>query len=433
MQVSVEKTSELSRKMRVSIPEDMIQEKMEVRFKSLTREVKIDGFRPGKVPVRIVKKLYAGRVREEITGNLIQSSYLDALKEQDLNPAGRPHIHPVEEAAGFAYTAEFEVYPKVSLDNVSSLEIKNPTATVQQADIDSMVATLRDQKKEWKIVQRVSAKGDKVTVHFLGVCEGENFTNGKVENHSVEIGSGQMIAGFEDELIGLEAGANKAFSIDFPKEHNNKKLAGKTAEFEVELVIIEEAVLPEIDAEFIKNYGVEDGTMESFNIDVKSNMERELIQGLKGNLKNAVLDALYEKIEVTVPNALIDQEIESMMKPYQENAKKQNMSLKDLDLPRNLFEKQAKRRVALGLILAEVIQKNAIKVDDAKVHTTLEYMAKNYNTPSDLLDWYYSDEKRLNEIKQIVLEEQTVEWVVSQAKMTDEAVDFETVMKKQAN
>lgn len=433
MQVSVEKTSELSRKMTVSIPEDMIQEKMEVRFKSLAREVKIDGFRPGKVPVRVVKKLYAERVRGEITGDLIQSSYLDALKEQDLNPAGHPHIHPVEETTGFEYTAEFEIYPKISLDNVSSLEIKNPTATVQQADIDSMVAKLRDQKKEWKIVQRASAKRDQVTVHFLGVCEGEDFTEGKVENYSVEIGSGQMIPGFEDELIGLEAGANKAFSIGFPEEYGSKKLAGKTAEFEVDLIKVEEAVLPDIDAEFIKNYGVEDGTIESFNVDIKSNMERELTQGLKGKLKNAVMNALYEKIEVTVPNALIDQEVESMMKPYQENAKKQNMSLKDLDLPRNLFEEQAKRRVALGLILGEVIQKNEMKVDDAKVRTTLEYMAKNYDTPSDLIDWYYSDEKRLNEIKQMVLEEQTVEWIVSQAKMTDETVNFEDVMEKQAN
>jgi trigger factor len=432
MQVSVEKTSELSRKMTVSLPEEMIQEKMEARFKSLAREVKVDGFRPGKVPVRVVKKMYDQRVRGEITGDLIQSSYFDALKEQGLNPAGQPHIHPTEDVAGFEYTAEFEVYPEISLDKVPSLEIKKPVAAVQQSDIDSMIIKLRDQKKKWQDAERTSEKGDQVIVHFSGICEGEDFTDGKVENYSVEIGSGKMIPGFEDELIGLQAGANKTFSIDFPDEYGSEKLAGKTAEFEIELIKVEEAVLPEIDTDFIKTYGVEDGTIESFNADIQSNMERELAQGLKGKLKDAVMDELYKKIEVTVPNALIDQEVESMMKPYQENAKKQNMNVKDLDLPRDLFEGQAKRRVALGLILGEVIQKNKMEVDDAKVRTTLEGMAMNYDTPSDVIEWYYSDEKRLNEIKQMVLEEQTIEWIVSLAKVTDETVNFEDVMEKQA-
>ncbi len=432
MQVSVEKTSELSRKMTVSLPEEMIQQKMEVRYKSLAREVKIDGFRPGKVPVRVVRKMYSDRVRGEITGDLIQSSYVDALKQQDLNPAGPPHIHPSEETSGFEYTAEFEVYPEISLDNVSDLEIKRPVATVQQADVEAMIAKLRDQKKEWQAVERASAKGDQVTLHFSGVCEGENFTDGKVENYEVEIGSNQMVPGFEDELIGLESGASKSFSVVFPEAYGNKKLAGKTAEFDVELTQVKEAVLPEIDAEFIKNYGVKDGTIDSFNVDIQSNMERELVQGLKGKLKNAVMDAVYAKIKVTVPNALIDQEVESMMKPYQENAKKQNMSLKDLDLPKEMFEEQAKRRVALGLILGEVIQQNEIKVDDAKVRSTLEEMAKNYDTPSDVIEWYSADEKRLNEIKQMVLEEQTVEWIVGQAKVSDETVSFEDIMEKQA-
>lgn len=432
MQVSVEKTSELSRKMTVSLPEEMIQQKMEVRYKSLAREVKIDGFRPGKVPVRVVRKMYSDRVRGEITGDLIQSSYVDALKQQDLNPAGPPHIHPSEETSGFEYTAEFEVYPEISLDNVSDLEIKRPVATVQQADVEAMIAKLRDQKKEWQAVERASAKGDQVTLHFSGVCEGENFTDGKVENYEVEIGSNQMVPGFEDELIGLESGAAKSFSVVFPEAYGNKKLAGKTAEFDVELTQVKEAVLPEIDAEFIKNYGVKDGTIDSFNVDIQSNMERELVQGLKGKLKNAVMDAVYAKIKVTVPNALIDQEVESMMKPYQENAKKQNMSLKDLDLPKEMFEEQAKRRVALGLILGEVIQQNEIKVDDAKVRSTLEEMAKNYDTPSDVIEWYSADEKRLNEIKQMVLEEQTVEWIVGKAKVSDETVSFEDIMEKQA-
>ncbi|MCF6250225.1 MAG: trigger factor [Methylococcaceae bacterium] len=431
MQVSVEKTSELSRKMTVSLPEKMVQEKMDARFKSLAREVKIDGFRPGKVPVRVVKKMYSDRVRSEVTGDLIQTTYFQALQEQNINPAGQPHINPTDETSGFEYTAEFEVYPEVSLDGLSALEIKRPVATVEQADQDAMVTKLREQKKDWNDVERTAEKGDRVTIHFSGVCEGENFTEGKVESYQVVIGAGQMVPGFEDELIGLDAGANKAFEVTFPEGYGNEKLAAKPAAFEVELVKVEESFIPEIDEDFIKTYGVEDGSIESFNADVKANMERELTQGLKGKLKNAVMDALYENIQISVPNALIDQEIQNMMKPYEANARKQNMKLEDLDLPKELFEEQAKRRVALGLILGEIIKTNEIKVDDDKVRSTVEEMAVSYERPEDVIAWYYSDDSRLNEVKQMVLEDQTVGWIVDQAQVTDETVSFADVMEKQ--
>jgi trigger factor len=431
MQVSVEKTSELSRKMTVILPEEMIQEKMDARFKTLAREVKIDGFRPGKVPVRVVKKMYSDRVRGEITGDLIQTTYFQALQEQNLNPAGQPHIHPNEESAGFEYTAEFEVYPEISLDGLSTLEIKRPIATVEQADQDAMIVKLREQKKGWNVVERASEKNDQVIIHFSGVCEGENFTDGKVEDYSVEIGSGTMIPGFEDELIGLQAGAEKSFEVTFPEQYGNEKLAGNKAEFEVELIKVEESSLPDLDQEFIKAYGLEDGSIESFNKDIKSNMERELAQGLKDKLKNAVMDVIYEKIQVSVPNTLIDQEVQNMMKPYQANAAKQNMKIEDLDLPKEMFEGQAKRRVALGLILGEIIRKNDIKVDDTKVRSTIEDMAVSYERPEDVLEWYYSDESRLNEVKQMVLEGQTVEWIVEQAQVSDETVSFDDIMEKQ--
>jgi len=431
MQVSVEKTSELSRKMTVSLPEEMIQEKMDVRFKSLAREVKVDGFRPGKVPVRVVKKMYGERVRGEVMGDLIQSTYVEALQKEEINPAGYPHIDSSDKEEGFEYTAEFEVYPEISLDGVSGLEIKRPVATVGQADQDAMVAKLREQKKEWAVAEKASVKGDRVTVSFSGVCEDENFTDGKVEDYAVEIGDGKMIPGFEDELIGLEAGANKTFDVTFPEEYGNEKLAGKVATFEVELSKIEAASLPEIDEEFIKAYGVEDGTLDSFNTDVKANMERELALGLKGKLKNAVMDELYEKLQITIPKVLIDEEVKNVMKPYEANVKKQGMNLEDLDLPTDMFEGQAKRRVALGLILGEIIKANDIKVDDAKVKSTIEDMASSYERPEDVLEWYYADDTRLNEVKQMVLEDQTVDWVVGQAKVSEETVSFEDVMEKQ--
>ena len=431
MQVSVEKTSELVRKMTVNLPEEVVQEKMESRFKSLAKEIKLDGFRPGKVPVRVVKKQFASRVRGEVTGDLIQSSYYEALKQEDLIPAGYPKIEPTDKKEGLEYVAEFEVYPEISLDEVSNLSITRITSVIEESDVDNMINKLREQKKEWQKVERESQQGDRITIHFSGTCEGENFTDGKVENYPVEIGAGQMIPGFEDELVGLKEGDSKTFEVTFPEEYGNEKLAGKTAEFEIEVVSVEEPVLPEIDAEFIKAYGIEEGDIESFRADVKANMQRELEQALKAKFKTAVMDALFENIKVTLPNTLIDQEIQEMMKPYAENAKKQNMSLDDLDLPREMFEEQAKRRVALGLILGEIIRQKDIKVDDEKVKEAVEDLAKTYENPEQVVNWYFEDPTRLQEVQQMVLEDQTVDWVKNQATVTEEAVAFDEVMNKQ--
>jgi trigger factor len=431
MQVSVEKTSELSRKMTVSIPESTVQEKIEAQLKKLAREVKVDGFRQGKVPASMVKKLYGDRVRGEVTGDLIQSTYFDALQQQTLNPAGYPSIEPVEKAEGFEYVATFEVYPEVSLSQVSALSISRPNAEVKESDVEEMIAKLRDQKKTFLDVSRASQAGDRVVMHFSGVCEGENFTDGQVENYSVEIGGGQMIPGFEDELKGLKAGESKTFSIVFPEKYNSEKLAGKQAEFEVQIQKIEESVLPELDAEFIKAYGVESGDLTHFRDDVKSNMGRELAQGLKNKLKNNVMDALFEQVTISIPNALVDQEVQALMQPYAERAQKMRLKLEDLQLPKDMFENQAKRRVALGLILGEVISVNELKIDEDRVRTVIEDMAKSYEKPEDVINWYYGDKKRLVDVQQMVLEDQAVDWVLSQAKVVDETVGFNDVMDKQ--
>ena len=431
MQVSVEKTSELSRKMTVTVPDELLQEKMEVRFKKLAREVKVDGFRPGKVPTSMVKKLYGERVKNEVAGDLIQSTYFEALQQQELVPAGHPNITPADKNEGFEYIAEFEVYPEVMLDAVNELEIARPTANVTEADVDNMIEKLRQQKKTWAAVERASQDGDQVTIHFSGMSEGENFTDGKVENYAVQIGANQMIPGFEDELKGLSVGENKTFNITFPEKYNSEKLAGKEVEFEVELVKVEEPQLPALDADFIKAYGVEAGEVDAFRADVKANMERELVQGLKNKLKTAVMDALFEHVKISLPNALIDQEIQTLMKPYAERANKARMKLEDLNLPRDMFETQAKRRVALGLILGEIIRKNEITIDADKVRTVIEDMAKSYEKPEDVINWYYADNSRLNDVQQMVLEDQAVDWVIERAKVTDQSVGFEDVMDKQ--
>jgi len=431
MQVSVEKTSELSRTMTVCIPEAVVQKKMAERLKSLAREIKIDGFRPGKVPQEVVKKMYGERVRGEIAGDLIKDTYYDALEGQDLKPAGHPHIQPVDESEGFKYTAIFEVYPEISLKGLDELEIVRPLATVSDSDVDDMIEKLRVQKQTWSVVDRPVQNNDNVTISFSGTSEGEKFTDGKVDDFQVVCGQKKMISGFEDNLLGLSAGDNKTFTLNFPEDYGNEKLAGKAAEFEVEVVKVEEPVLAEVDEAFIKAYGIEEGSVESFRADVKNNMERELEQALRSKLKGSVMDALYEKIQLTVPNTLVDVEVESLMKPYIETAKRQKMKLEDLKLPRDSFEEQARRRVALGLILGEVIQKESIKLDNDKVRSTIEEMAKSYERPDDVISWYYSDESRLNEVQQMVLENQVVDWLVAQAKVSDEAVNFNDVMDKQ--
>ncbi|MFU8789597.1 MAG: trigger factor [Methylobacter sp.] len=433
MQVSVEKTSELSRKMTVSVPEEVVQEKMAARLKSLARDVKIDGFRPGKVPQHVVKKMYGERVRGEVAGDLIQSTYYEALEKQDLKPVSYPHILPLEEteSEGLKYTAEFEVYPEISLDGLDQIQVSRPVASVQDVDVEDMVEKLRIQKKSWSVVDRAAQEHDRVTIGFSGVCEGENFTDGKVDSYPVEIGVKQMIPGFEESLIGLKAGDNKIFELSFPDVYGNEKLAGKVAEFNVDVISVEEATLPEINDEFIKAYGIE-GSVDAFREDIRANLEGELEQALLAKFKNSVLHALYENVQITVPNALVDQEVESMMKPYIEQAKRQKVKLDDLKLPRDVFEEQAKRRVALGLILGEILDKNEIKLDEDKVRSTVEDMAKSYERPADVIDWYYSDKKRLNEVRQMVLENQVVDWIVARAKVSDEAISFSDAMSKQA-
>ncbi|HEY5141535.1 MAG TPA: trigger factor, partial [Methylococcales bacterium] len=407
------------------------QEKMAERLKSLARDVKIDGFRPGKVPQHVVEKKFGNRIRGEIASELIKATYYDALQDQDLKPAGHPYIEPLDETEGFKYTAVFEVYPEITLEALDQLEVVRPVATVNDSDVDGMIEKLRAQKQSWHIVERPTQEHDRVTISFSGTSEDENFTDGRVENFEVVCGSKKMIPGFEDNLIGLQTGDNKTFTLDFPEDYSNTKLAGKTAQFEVDVIKVEEPLLPEIDEDFVKAYGIEDGSVESFHDDVKNSMERELEQALRGKLKSSVMDALYEKIKLTVPNTLVDIEVENLMKPYIENAKSKKMKLEDLKLPRDIFEAQAKRRVALGLILAEIIHKNAIKLDSNKVRSTIEDMAKSYERPEDVINWYYTDESRLSEVQQMVLEDQTIEWLVTQAKVSDEMVNFSDVMEKQ--
>jgi trigger factor len=317
------------------------------------------------------------------------------------------------------------------LEGLDQLELSRPIATVQDADVDDMIEKLRNQKKIWTMVDRPAQEHDRLAICFSGICEGVNFTDGKVENYQLEIGSKQMIPDFEENLIGLMAGDNKVFELTFPEKHSNQELAGKLVEFDVEVISIEEPVLPEIDDTFIQAYGIE-GSLDTFREDIRSNLESELKLALHDKLKNVVTSALYEKIKFTVPVILVNQEIKALMEPYVETAKRQKLKLDDLKLSKELFEETAKRRVAVGLILTEIIQKNTFKVDDTKVRSLIEDMAKNYERPIDVINWYFSDENRLDDVRQVVLENQTIDWLIDKAKVTDVTIKFSEAMNKQS-
>lgn len=429
MQVSVEATSELSRKMTVTVSEEKISQQVNSKLQSLSGNVKIDGFRPGKVPQAVVKKRYGQQVREEVVSDLIQSSFYDAVREEKLNPAGAPQIkaNKIAEGEGLEYEATFEIIPEFVLMPLETLEVKQFTSKVEESDIDRMIDRLRDQKKTWETVERKSKSEDRIVISFEGVHEGENFTNGKTEDFPVIIGSGQMIPGFEDKLIGLAAGEKIEFDIEFPKEYPSEKLAGNTAHFSIEVARVEEPKLPEQDAEFVKSFGVASGDVAELRGDILSNMEREMKRALKNRTKSSVMDQLFDRNTLQLPEVLIQDELEDLLKPYRESARKHKQDLDEAGLKEQLSP-LAKRRVALALILGKVIDAHGVKVDPARVRQSVEEMAASYEDPEEVVRWYYADQTRLREIENMVLEDQIVDLVIGKAKTAQEAIDFQALM-----
>lgn len=429
MQVSVEATSELSRKMTVTVSEEKISQQVNSKLQSLSGNVKIDGFRPGKVPQAVIKKRYGQQVREEVVSDLIQSSFYDAVRDEKLNPAGAPQIkaNKIAEGEGLEYEATFEIIPEFVLMPLETLEVKQFTSKVDESDIDRMVDRLRDQKKTWETVDRKSKSEDRIVITFEGVHEGENFTNGKTEDFPVVIGSGQMIPGFEDKLIGLSAGDKTEFDIEFPKEYPSEKLAGNTAHFSVDVARVEEPKLPALDADFVKSFGVASGDAAELRGDILSNMEREMTRALKNRTKSSVMDQLFDRNTLVLPEVLIQDELEDLLKPYRESARKHKQNLDEAALKEQLSP-LARRRVALALILGKVIDAHAVKVEPSRVRQSVEEMAASYEDPEEVVRWYYADQTRLREIENMVLEDQIVDLVIGKAKTTQEAIDFQALM-----
>jgi len=429
MQVSVETTSGLERRMTVQVPAERIQSEVDSRLKSLSKRVKIAGFRPGKVPVNVVRQRYEGEVRQEVLGEVIQTTFSEAVVKEKLRPAGAPSVEPkdLEDDQGFAYTATFEVYPEFELADASKLKITKPTAEVADADVDKMLENLRKQRTDFEAVDRATEEEDRVTIDYKGFLDGEAFDGGEGADHPLILGSNSFIPGFEEQLVGAKKGDKLSLDLTFPEEYHSKDLAGKATKFEVEIKEVEGPKLPEIDEEFVKSFGHADGGVDGFLTEVRASMDRELKQQIKAKSKEKALDALLDANEIDVPKALVEEEIDRMMQQMTQQMG-QDAQAQDLQLPREMFQDQAKRRVSLGLVLGEVISVNEIKADDKQVRSTIDEFAASYEKPEEVLNWYYSKPENLASVESMVLEDQAVEWILEQAKVTEESASYEEMM-----
>ncbi len=427
MQVSVEATGSLERRMTVEVPEERIEGEVQSRLQKLTKTVKLNGFRPGKVPFKVVQKNFGAQVRDEVLGEVVQSTYFEALTSENLNPAGYPSIETQDKGSeGFTYIATFEVMPEIKPAGFDGVSIEKKTVTIGDDDIDSMIATIQKQRAEYKAIDRAIKEDDRVNIDFEGTIDGEAFQGNSGKAVPVVIGSKRMIEGFEDGLVSKMAGDEFALDLTFPEDYAHKAVAGKPVQFQVKINSVEEVLLPEINDEFVKSLGIEEGTVEKLREEIAANMEREVEQRTKASMKESVMDKLIELNQIDVPVALIESEANALLEQM-----KQQMHApagKGIDLDKSMFEPQAKRRVALGLIISELVKENELKADADKVRKQIEDMASSYEKPEEVISWYYGDKKRLAEIESIVLEQVVVDWIASQVEVKEVPATFSEVM-----
>ncbi|MFT6915864.1 MAG: trigger factor [Motiliproteus sp.] len=430
MQVSVEATSPLERQMTITVPAERIENDVTSRLKQTARTARIDGFRPGKVPMKVLKSRYGAGVRQEVLGEVIQSSFYEAITQEKLKPAGGPSIEPKQSNEGedFQYVATFEVYPVIELADFGTVDITKETSAVADADVEEMVETLRKQQSGWNKVDRAAAEGDQVNIDFEGFKEGVAFEGGKAAAHELVLGSNTMIPGFESGLIGQVPGAELELAVTFPEDYQSADLAGQVVTFNVKVNTVSEPELPELNAEFFSKFGIDKIDVEGFKVEIRKNMEREVKQALQAKLKNSVLNALVDINKIAVPKALSDGEIDRL----RDQAVKQFGGETGVDasaLPAELFSEQATRRVAIGLLVGELIHSNGLKADAERVRSTVEEMADTYQEPQEVIDYYYGNADQLAQVEALVLEDQVVDLLVSQASVTEIAIGYQDAIK----
>lgn len=427
MEVSVEETSELGRKMTVLVPADKIEAAISERLNSLKGRVKIDGFRPGKVPLNVVKQRYGQQVRQEVMADEMQASYREAVLQEKLRPASGPAIEPtqIESGKDLTFIATFDVYPEITLCDFGGLTIDVPVSEVVDQDIEETIERMRQQGIEWNVVEEAAQNGHRITIDFTGKMNGEEFDGGKANDFPLILGEGGMIAGFEENLIGLKAGDEKSFTVTFPDDYGNKDLAGQEATFEINVKKVEEGTLPEVNAEFVKSFGINDGETETLKSEIRQSLEAELQQQLNAKTKEQVMQALLENNELTLPDSMVAQEIEVLRKQALENFKMENAS----ELPDSLFEEEARRRVKLGLMIGEIVNEQKLQVDVQLVNQRIQQLASQYQDPNQVIQYYQTNTQARASVESLVMEDQVVEWILDKVNQNKSKQSFAEIVQ----
>ncbi|TDO99627.1 trigger factor [Marinomonas balearica] len=433
MQVSVETTSPIERVLTISVPAARIEEKVSSEVAKTAKTVRIDGFRKGKVPVSVVKKRYGKGIRLEAVEQIMRDAYIEAVQAESIQPAGMPSIEPknIEEGSDLEFTAKVEVYPTIELADAAKLEAKRVNSDVTEADVDTMLETLRKQNAEWTAVEREAKDGDQVTIDFEGFIGDEAFEGGKADDHKLVLGSNTMIPGFESGVEGIKAGEERTIEVTFPEDYQAENLKGQVATFKIAAKEVAEQILPELNDEFAEKFGLGDEpTLEALRAEVSKNMERELSQAVKAKLKNSLFDSLLANNDLDVPASLVDQEVDGL----REQAARQfgGQGFDASQLPAELFQDEATKRAKLGLLISEVIKQNELSVDDDRVKAFLEDMAQAYQEPQQVVEFYLNNKEQLAQVQSAVLEEQVVDKLLESAQVEEVTLGYEDAIKPDA-
>ncbi|MEQ6885162.1 trigger factor [Salicola sp. Rm-C-2C1-2] len=428
MQVSLESTSNIERRMTIGVPAEEVEQQVDQRLREAAKQVRLNGFRPGKVPMKVLRQRFGPSVRQEVLGEVMRNSWMEAIQEQDVQPAGQPRLEPktVEEGKDFEFVAVFEVMPETEVGDLTQINVEKPWSEVQDKDINKMIDNLRRQQATFKEVKRKAKKKDAMTIDFTGTIDGEAFEGGSGEDQQLTLGESQMIADFEDQLIGAKTGEEHTLDVTFPEDYQNEELAGKQAQFQVTIKKVEEPQLPALDKEFFEQFGVEADTEEAFREEVRKNMERELKNGIQNRIKQQVIDGMLEVTEMEVPQSMVDQEIERMK---QEAVQQFGGQMDPSQLPSELFQDQAQRRIKTGLIFQQVVQDAGLEVDSERVDEKIREVASTYQEPDEVIEYYNNNPEEKQQIESSVLEDQVVDYVLENAKVKQKKYKYEDAVK----